>query len=248
MGAYNDDVLFVHIPKTGGTAIKHYMDANLRGVKWPRPFDDASIDDSRLPIGHVPLRDIPVFTGRPLESWDRIIAVIRDPYQQQVSQWWFWHHRYAEGDEHPHSVHAGMHPRIHTWLLEPECDFHIWYEHRFRPDSPLVQKPPAAVTSYAGWGGYYWYWLSVRDELPPNLLILKQENLSHEAPLAFAPYMDGPPPPLPPKNVTSAIDYEKALSAGGLDLGNRSMDIITAKFRWCIEAGHYNRQNMVPAE
>lgn len=239
MGAYSDDVLFVHIPKTGGTAVKHYMAEHMDGVRWPRPEDPASVEESGLPIGHIPLRDIPQLTGRPLESWDKIIAVIRNPYKQQVSQWWFWHKRYCEGDEHPHSVHAGMHPRIHSWLMEPECDFHIWYEHRFHPNNPLIKKPPSAVTGYADWGGYYWYWLSVDGALPSNLQILKQEELGHTLPLALAPYIDGPPPDVPVVNKGGSVDWEAVFSAGGINLGRRSMAIITSKFRWCIEQGHY---------
>lgn len=248
MGAYNDDVLFVHIPKTAGTAVKGYMDAHLRGVKWPRPRDEESIREARLPIGHVPLRDIPGFTGRPLDSWDRIVAVIRNPYEQQVSQWWFWHTRYAEGDNHPHSVHAARHPRIHSWLRDPECDFHIWYEQRFHPDSQLVKKPPTAVTGYEGWGGYYWYWLSVNDALPHNLTILKQEELSHTLPLTLAPYMDGPPPEMPVANKGAGIDWQYVYAAGGIELGNQSMEIVTGKFRWCFENGYYTPQRILASE
>lgn len=242
MGAYNDDVLFVHIPKTGGTAFKHYMAENLPAVKWPKPEDPEAIKESGLPIGHVPLRDIPELTGRPLESWDRIIGIIRDPYRHQVSQWWFWHKRYAEGDAHPHSVHAGMHPRIHTWLLDPFCDFHIWYEHRFHPGSELVQKPPSAVTSYEGWGGYYLYWLGIDGVIPDNVTVLRQEELNHEGPLALAPYMDGPPPPMPEINKGGAIDWQLAFMSSGLETANRSLDIVTCKFRWCLENGYYQRQ------
>lgn len=247
MGAYNDDVLFIHIPKTGGTAFKHYMAAHLPDVKWPRPDDPQSVEDSKLPIGHIPLRDIPEFTGRPLDSWSRIVGIIRNPYEQQVSQWWFWHRRYAEGDEHPHSVHAAMHPRIHTWLLEPECDFHIWYEHRFHPNNPLIRKPPSAVTSYADWGGYYWYWLSVDGALPDNLVILKQEDLQTTGPAALAPFMDGTPPPMPEKNVGGGMDWVQVFSAGGIDRGNISLAIITQKFRWCLENEYYPVVNLKPA-
>jgi len=242
MGAYNDDVLFIHIPKTGGTAFKHYMAEHLPDVKWPNPDDEESLEVSGLPIGHIPLRDIPAFTGRSLDSWDRIVGIVRDPYQQQVSQWWFWHRRYAEGDTHPHSVYAGMHPRIHSWLLDPFCDFHTWYEHRFHPSSELVQRPPSAVTNYEGWGGYYQYWLSVDGGMPANLTVIKQEELDHAGPLALAPYMDGTPPPMPHINRGGAIDWSLVYMSNGPDIANRSLDIVTSKFRWCLEKGLYKQQ------
>lgn len=239
MGAYNDDVLFIHIPKTGGTSFKDYMAANLPGMKIPDPRDDDWNQTSKLPIGHVPLRDIEAFTGRPLDSWDRIIGIIRNPYRQQVSQWWFWHKRYAEGDQHPNSVHAAMHPRIHTWLLEPECDFHIWYEQRFHADSPLVKKPPSAVTGYEGWGGYYKYWLTVDEEFPPNLHILKMEELDTTGPAALAPYIEGTPPPMIRTNVGERIDWKMVLASNGKAAANVTMEIIESKFRWCFETGQY---------
>ena len=72
MGAYTDDVLFIHIPKCGGTAVKRYMLDHLQDVRWPRtdtwfwkerglierdptPEDEQaaneSVQRSRLPIG-----------------------------------------------------------------------------------------------------------------------------------------------------------------------------------------------------
>lgn len=242
MGAYNDDVLFVHIPKTGGTAVKHYMVEHMPDVRWPKPGDEKAIAESRLPIGHIPLRDVADLVGRPLSSWDRIVAVIRNPYEQQISQWWFWHKRYAEGDNHPHCRAAAKHPRIHSWLRDPMCDFHLWYEHRFHPHDEFRLR--AAVTDYHDWGGYYWYWLSVNGELPPNLMILRQENLEHALPLALAPYIDGPPPEMRRTNAGEPMDLELVMGAGGVEAGAASMDIITRKFRWCFEHGYYRQMTV----
>ena len=149
MGCYNDDVLFVHIPKTAGWAVKTYLRDNLPGVLMP---DDPA---SKLPIGHVPLRDIERFTGRTPDSFQTIIAVIRNPYEQQLSQMCFWADRFVfKNNRHSHDIHTAVYchlPQVmadwaasrmyemrFTWLphhldldgfvADPSCDFHLWYE------------------------------------------------------------------------------------------------------------------------
>jgi hypothetical protein len=250
MGCYNDDVLFIHIPKCGGTAVKEYMAQNLTDVKWPRnahwfamldgridvtPGDEQRAaktrEESGLPIGHVPLRDIPNFTGRDIDSWERIIAVIRNPYHQQVSQWLFWRDRYAMGYEHPHDMYAAMHPRFDSWVGTPDADFHIWYEHRKSEQTPLAKRPPSAENDYANWGGFYPYWIGVGDKIPDNVQVLRQETLAHELPLALAPFMDGTPPPLHTTNVGPAKESKY------LEYINRweAVDAIEAKFFWAFD-------------
>ena len=238
MGAYNDEVLFIHIPKTAGTSVKHYMYEHLPDVKWPHHSSQEMREESKLPIGHIPLRDIPMFLGRPVDSWEKIIAVIRNPYEHQVSQWWFWKGRYAQGDQHPHSVTAAQYPRIHGWLKDPMSDFHVWYQHRFHPEEPMVPKENGI--GYEGYGGYYPYWLEVDGEVPPNVQILRAEELDHQFPLALAEYIDGPLPEMPHINQGSKIDWQKVLGAGG-DVGQarESIAVINEKFRWCFEQGFY---------
>lgn len=248
MGAYNDDVLFIHIPKCGGTAAKEYMFRHLPDVKWPRTASwfarqagrkdvtgadqarsDRAITDSKLPIGHVPLRDIVDFTGRPADSWERIIAVIRNPYEHQLSQWWFWRERYAKGDNHVHDMHAAAHPRLDSWLDTVDCDFYIWYEHSFHPGSELVRRPPSPATDYANWGGYFPYWFAINGKIPPNLVVLRQESLEHQFPLALAPWMDGVPPPMPRANETGHGPWREYYHKA------RSLEIVNAKFQWTFD-------------
>ncbi len=149
MGCYNDDLLFIHIPKCGGWSVKTYLKAHLSGVLLP---DD---EGSGLPIGHVPLRDIERFTGRSPNSFAKILAVIRNPYEQQLSQACYWATRYmmANGN-HPHDIHTGLylnrvqvmadwavaqvydqpfvwlpqHIDLDGFVADPRCDFHVWYE------------------------------------------------------------------------------------------------------------------------
>jgi hypothetical protein len=257
VGCYNDDVLFVHIPKCGGTAVKAYMAENLPGVKWPRPATwfmarDGRLEvteadrkaahqstlDASLPIGHVPLRDIPRFTGRPLDSWDKIIVTIRNPYYQQISQWLFWRERYATGDYHAHDIHAASHPRFDSWVGTPNADFHVWYEQRFHEGESIARKPPSAETSYEGWGGFYPYWVGVDGAIPDNVHMIRMEEMSHQLPLALAPYMDGPPPEMYRRN-EGPVDESKYLRY--ITDAPNTIKTIEAKFKWTFENGIYGR-------
>jgi hypothetical protein len=151
MGAYNDYVLFIHIPKTGGWSVKNYMREHLPDVLMP---DDPR---SKLPIGHVRLQDIERFTGRSPDSFALILAVLRNPYEQQISQACFWAKRFMRGGRHVHDINTWRHvfaERVETraaeciwshdafafepgdfnltgFVSDPRCDFHVWYEQHF---------------------------------------------------------------------------------------------------------------------
>jgi len=248
MGAYNDDVLFCHIPKTAGISCKEYMEANLPGVLWPKPDDEKSIKASKLPIGHIPLRDIPALTGRALSSWERIIAVIRNPYDQQVSQWMFWRDRYARGHDHEHDREAASHPRIHTWLDRsgtPGVDFHIWYAHRYHQKEKWIVQP-RGDGKYSFWGGYYRFWLcDENDRIPENLTILRAENLDESFPEALAPWIAGTPPPMPHSNTTPHGRYSEYYGGSNAARIKKSLSIVEEKFAWTFAEGMYPRMDLV---
>jgi len=228
MGAYNDDVLFIHIPKTAGWSVKQYMKAVLPNLLMP---DDPA---SKLPIGHVRLADIERFTGRGPSSFQRIVAVVRNPYAQQLSQMAFWAGRYLRGGRHVHDVATWRHvsaelverdllqcalegrrfqfnPRhlnLTGFVSDPECDFHVWYRQHvgYQPGQPASEQrqtrptdvpAPAGANTYADFGGLYWYWLAVDDQLPGNLTILEAWRLDRELPLVLAPYAGRPAEEMP---------------------------------------------------
>lgn len=169
MGCFNDDVLFVHIPKCGGWSCKTYMQQNLPGVLMPKD------EGCNLPIGHVRLADIERFTGRPPSSWKLIVAVVRNPYEQQVSQFSFWATRYLNGSRHIHDIVTGKYVLWPTvikdvaesggrldgvvwypnqidftgWVMDPMSDFHVWYQQHigYRPGMTLEEQERARLTS-----------------------------------------------------------------------------------------------------
>jgi len=236
LGAYSDDLLFIHIPKTGGTAVKEWLAENVPGMV------PATDDDSPLPIGHIPLRDIQRFTGREPSSWKRIIAVVRNPYEQQLSQWMFWSDRYRRGQRHVHDITAAHYATLAGWLQDPRCDFHIWYESVFGGPKGskyrlnMAHRDP--FTRYEQFGGYYRYWVEVDGAIPQNVSILKQEDLAETLLPAVREFTIPDPPPLHRSNRgprrAETIEYYTPHAAR----------VIEAKFRWTFDRGYYDRWDL----
>lgn len=218
MGCYNDNLLFIHIPKCAGWSVKTYLKEHVPGMLMP---DD---EESKLPIGHVRLADIEHYTGRSPKSFKRIFAVIRNPYEQQVSQMCFWATRYIQGQRHVHDVATARHLRLplisqdivgcaldmgirFTWqpehldvesfVRDPECDFHVWYQqHQAIGPEPAAENENA----YSAFGGFYHYWLAIDGEIPRNLALIRQENLDKMLPKFVFDHIAKPydPRELPP--------------------------------------------------
>ena len=222
MGLYNDDLLFIHIPKTGGTAAKSWLQTRLPGAT-----------SDGFPIGHIPLRDVEAFTGRAPESFKRIVAIIRDPYAQQLSQWRFWRERYAVGGRHAHDIHAASCPDMEAFLSDPACDFHLWYESRVATEHRPKDIGAVPANGYEGFPGYYHYWLSVGGLIPANVHVVKLENIRHGWPEAVMGLVEGHTNPLPKINTGPSLPHP----VGEYYLSATARRMVRDKFRWAF--GHH---------
>lgn len=240
MGAYNDDVLFIHIPKAAGWSVKQYMLKVLPDVLMP------DNPDSKLPIGHVRLQDIERFTGRKPESFKLILAVVRDPYEQQLSQWQFWRDRYAKGGTHVHDILAASYPTLTQFLEDPRCDFHVWYEqhHGFQTGmtpaeqeaARKFQQAPDGQNRYEDFGGIFRYWLTVDNQIPENVTILRAEKIGERLPKEMLPFracsvMGCPTTSVPHLNTSPHDTNTKAYYTP------RAAQLVEQKAAWCFE--HY---------
>lgn len=249
MGCYNQDLLFIHIPKTGGTAVKKALwDAMPEQMHGQRPAVPGSREaqrepdaDNPFPIGHMRVSDCERALGRPASSFRYTVAVIRNPYVQQVSQWLFWQSRYARGGRHDHDLAASAYPTIHGWLEDPRCDFHRWYTQEIAPQA-MLENPS---NLYDGFQGTYLWWLTGLDgKVPPNLVLLRQEQLAVDW-AEFSRRHLGGPIPLPRVNTTGwdpnkVMDYLVHMDKPQESL--RALDLVEAKFRWAFG------QHYVPVE
>jgi len=227
MGCYNDDILFVHIPKAAGWSVKTYLKEHLPGILMP---DDPA---SKLPIGHVRLEDFERFTGRAPASFKKILAVVRNPYEQQLSQWTFWRDRFARGGRHEHDVTAASYATLSEFLLNPQCDFHLWYEQRFagnRPGLPVTY--PVTEMNYRDFGGLFRFWITLDDEIPENVQVIRSEELDVALPLALRELTGRPMPPFQ-RRLNSSLHIEDPKPY----YTPTAARIVEAKCKWAFD--HY---------
>lgn len=220
MSAFNDEFLFIHIPKCAGDAIKQWLFDSFPDMRG-KPTNRSAIG-CELPIGHVPLRDIERFTGRAPDTFKTIFAVVRSPYEQQLSQWMFWADRYRRGDRHSLDVCAASHTNLESWLRDPGCDFHVWYEHVHGGVRPV--GGPRDL--YAGFPGYYHYWISVDGEVPQNVELVHIKSIGTQIPGLVG---GNDLPPIPTTNTgprtRPAQEYYTPGAAG----------LVESKFRWAFD-------------
>jgi len=249
MGAYNDDILFVHIPKCAGTSVKHWMKDNLPGTVLPRDPHPDNPEKYAMPFGHIRLADIEAATGRHPSTWKRILAVVRNPYEREVSQALFWANRYLKGDRHEHDLNTWRHVRgpifepdimraalngnkfkwgpehldFLSWLVDPSTSFHVWYEQH-------VVDPQPTRKTYEDYGGFYRYWLELDGEIPATLCLLRQETLADD--LRAALEIEGE---LPIKN---HVNYHRDVRDYYTP---QAVRVVNKRYEWCFGEGWYEQ-------
>lgn len=242
MGLYNKDFLFIHIPKTGGYSVKRWLLDVLPECRMPKlgGFDLAPEQiDARLPIGHIPLKDIERFTERPPDSWKLIVGIVRNPYDQQLSQWLYWRDRYARGGRHFHDLVAASYPTLTGFLMDHRADFHLWYESVHGSIKQTYTLNQAyGFLGYQTFGGYYRYWLSVDGRLPENVRLVRLEEVDTVLPGVLRDFgiVDADElPAIPRENVTA---HHHPTPTYYTPLGAR---IVEAKFAWTFDQRIYAR-------
>lgn len=108
---FNQDTLFLHIPKTAGKSVSAYLAHNLPkpvfGLVSAGQVQEIGLgepDGVHLEIGesHQNLRgarrDLKAY-DRTLDSFERIVVVVRNPYELAVSNYFFLRNSY---EQHPH--------------------------------------------------------------------------------------------------------------------------------------------------
>jgi len=98
-----DDILFIHVPKTAGTSVTKWLLDNVPGKKLLTVPDGTAMPRRGVRVATgVRHEDLEMATrglariGRRLEDFRVILAVIRNPYDLEVSRYCF--HRYGFSD------------------------------------------------------------------------------------------------------------------------------------------------------
>lgn len=222
----SDRLLFVHIPKTGGLSCREWLVDNVPGAIHPLLDPRSLVTEPHMPLCHA--QEV---TGRSLDSFDRIIAVIRDPKAQQLSMWSHQRMQYALGGRHPLQLAAATKPDIEAWLRDGACDWRFWYEIQRNGMAPDGWRAAEAAVNGAG---YYEYSLTINGELPPNLVLVDFDNLVRGFTEASAPFTVPKPTPFPHHHRTESRPAEAFYTPFARTL-------LMQKFRWCIDRGWFPR-------
>ena len=222
MTAYNERVAFCHIPKTAGHAVRAYMAEHLPGLKH---FSDTHPHGGSY--GHVALRDFKRHCGRGPEDFERIYAVVRDPYDHQLSQWIYWQDMFKRGFRGDQFEHAALHSDLTHWLMDPISDWHV---HDRREVGDVYRTTATTDQGYREFGGYYPYWLAVDGVIPDNVQVVSFEHLDTELPMALKEFTgivrEMTHENVGPKRRTKdPYEYYSALA----------VEIVEAKFAWAFE-------------
>lgn len=203
----------IHIPKTGGISTHNWIGEN---------FEDARA--VRTPTPHLPLNDLAKYTKLEPSSFEVIVAVLRDPYDQQLSQWVHWRDGYARGGRSMVERTAAMYPELTHWLLDPYCDVQMAHEERNN------RLDPEAAFSVVRSMGYYEYFCTVDGRTPPNLLVVP----FHDFPARIreiAGRFKSDLTPYPHVNKSTYRDVPSYYTP-------LATDIVSAKFEWSISRGY----------
>ena len=239
-----DRLLFLHVPKTGGTSVTSFLIRNLPGqitstepAELPSQMSDLpfsaraklQLKQWRRDIGflrHPRLRRIPgvrhetlkqaaqtlTGLGRNLADFETIIAVIRNPYDLEVSRF----HFFRRG-------HLGIRGFAHEYAEE------------------LAQS--GDFTAFAERAAYHGHlpgriedWFEIDGRIPANLRILRFETLQADLARELAPFCRMVSP-LPWLNASAHAPYRDYLTP-------RIESAIYQKYRWPFDRGFYSRERL----
>jgi hypothetical protein len=223
---FNQDLLFIHIGKTGGTSCTLYLLNNLRGPVYSC-HRNASAELQRLDLGreavvalsdmassrHATLAESLDFVqrsqGRTLADFKKVIAVIRHPLTLEYS--WY---RHLQKPSIQHSRKA--------WKRAVELASLSFED--------FVQAAP-----YHRPGHPQEAFFLLDGQLPEQLELLRFEELETAFPAAVAPYTDGARGArLRHANQTRYTqELESVLTPGALQH-------VYGKHRWLFDQGYYD--------
>lgn len=123
-------LIFVHIPKTGGTTLEHYLSKKY-GV--PLPYNDGAVNNhSPQHCSYEEIRQILRAQKKNINAY-RVIALVRNPFHRLISDL-FCHHIVCP-DTPPNEIHE----RVLDVFRKPAVvgDYHNWDNH-FVPQHEFV--------------------------------------------------------------------------------------------------------------
>jgi hypothetical protein len=214
---WNDDVLFVHVPKTGGMATTKYLIDILKPplfISVPKGHGEEhpglTIIEGKRHERLNESAELLARQGRTLASFKIILAGMRNPYDLEISRFGYL----RKG----HSFDKGP-----TQELAMAGDFEI-----FVCESAFHGKASPALEEYYEIGG----------QMPKNLRLIRQEHIDEDMKSALAEAGIRLTKKLPVMNVSEHGTREDYLTPD-------AERAIYDRFQWFFDHGYYERE--IPA-
>jgi hypothetical protein len=209
---FNEQLLFVHVPKTGGMSMTHTLLQSLPGKVYctaPNGHHGAQVAAETVLKGlrHETLPQAAALLqkqGRALADFERIVCVARNPYEQEASRY-----RYLRMGL-PHDAGPAQ-------TLALAGDFE-----RFVAESTWW---------FDNIGDFY----ALDGAVPRNLQVLRQEELAADFAQHVGPFLQ-PGWQLPRINTTRQDHADDTLP-----MSAAARAVIQRKYRWLFDAGWYPR-------
>lgn len=209
---WTKDILFLHVPKTGGMSVTEFLLKNLDGpVSYTSDTRHSGARHAKFIEGsrHETLADAESFftyKNRSVFDFDAIFAVMRNPYDLEVSRY--------------HYLRQGLKvDRGPAQDLALAGDFREYLR-----NAAFFGALPPRLDRYFQLG----------NVIPPNMQILRNEYLDVDLRMRLAPYLVANPTELPRSNTTQHDSWTEYYD-------DVTEELCYRRHRWFFDLGFYPR-------
>jgi len=217
---FNQDLLFLHVPKTGGMAVTQKLLQVL-----PKPIYYALPAGAKHKVYNPPeiiavagkrhgnlqeAQDWIAQYGKTLSSFKKIVATVRNPYAMEVSRYFYLRlgHAWDKGK---------------AQQIALDSDFET-----FAVESPYFGRKSSEIEKY----------FQINGLVPHNLTVIKQEQLDADLSKVLAELNISVDSHIAKKNGTKHGDYHQYLTS-------KAEAAIYQRYQWVFDAGFYSRETFV---